>query len=239
MGSSNNLGFTFLEASQAQKHVTVNEALRAIDAVVNLTVVDRDLIAPPGSPVEGDVYIVGDSATGDWATHDKELAYYTDTAWGFIAAKEGWRAWILDEDKEVYWSTTPTPDNWTDVPTGAAQPQCFVIAASDETTALTVGTGKVTFRMPYAFTLTEVRASVATAPTGSVLTVDINESGTSILSTKITIDAAEKTSATAATAAAISDTALADDAEITIDVDAIGSTVAGAGLKVALVGTKT
>lgn len=113
------------------------------------------------------------------------------------------------------------------------------IACSDETTALTTGTAKATFRMPYAMTLTGVRASVTTAPTGSVLTVDINEDGSTILSTKITIDATEKTSTTAATAPVISDTSLANDAEITIDIDTVGSTVAGAGLKVWLIGYAT
>lgn len=118
--------------------------------------------------------------------------------------------------------------------------ESFVIACSDETSDLTTGTAKVTFRMPYAFTLLAgadgVKASVTTAPTGAALTVDINEGGTTILSTKLTIDATEKTSATAATPPVISDTALAADAEITIDIDAVGSTVAGAGLKVMLVG---
>lgn len=113
------------------------------------------------------------------------------------------------------------------------------VAVSDETTALTTGTAKITFRMPYAFTLTAVRASVVTAPTGAALTVDINEGGVSILSTKLTIDVSEKTSTTAATAAVISDTALADDAEITIDIDQVGSTIAGAGLKVTLIGRRT
>jgi len=123
--------------------------------------------------------------------------------------------------------------------TSAATVQCIPVAVSDETTALTTGTAKVTFRMPFAFTLSAVRASVTTAPTGSTLVVDINEGGTTILSTKISIDASEKTSTTAATAAVISDTALADDAEITIDIDQVGSTIAGAGLKVYLIGTKT
>ena len=114
----------------------------------------------------------------------------------------------------------------------------LVIACSDETTNLTTGTAKVTFRMPYAMTLSSVRSSVNTAPTGSTLIVDINEGGNSILSTKLSIDASEKTSTTAASAAVISDTALADDAEITIDIDQIGSTVAGKGLKVVLKGTR-
>lgn len=114
--------------------------------------------------------------------------------------------------------------------------ESIIIACSDETTDLTTGTAKATFRMPYAFTVTDVRASVTTAPTGATITVDINESWTSILSTKLTIDATEKTSTTAATAAVISDSALADDAEMTIDIDQVGSTVAGAGLKVYIIG---
>jgi hypothetical protein len=113
------------------------------------------------------------------------------------------------------------------------------LACSDETTALTTGTAKVTFRLPYAMTLTAVRASVTTAPTGSTLVMDVNEGGTSVLSTKLSIDATEKTSTTAATAAVISDSALADDAEITIDIDQIGATVAGAGLKLWLIGVRT
>ncbi len=118
--------------------------------------------------------------------------------------------------------------------------ECVVIAVSDETTALTTGTAKVTFRMPYAFTLSDVRASVTTAPTGgTLLTVDVNEAGTTILSTKLTFDASEKTTTTAATPRVISDSSLADDAEMTIDIDAVGSTIAGAGLKVYLIGART
>ena len=112
------------------------------------------------------------------------------------------------------------------------------LAASDETTALTTGTAKVTFRMPFAMTLTDVRASLTTAQTsGAIFTVDINEAGVSVLSTKLTIDNNEKTSVTAATPAVISDSALADDAEITIDIDQIGNGTAK-GLKITLIGTR-
>ena len=110
------------------------------------------------------------------------------------------------------------------------------LSCSDLTTAITTGTTKAYFRSPLAFTLTDVRASLLTAQTsGNIFTVDINESGTSILSTKLTIDNTEKTSVTAATPAVISDTAIADDAEITIDVDQVGSGTA-AGLIVTLIG---
>lgn len=124
-------------------------------------------------------------------------------------------------------------------PASAASTQAIIIAVSDESTALTTGTSKVRFRMPFAFTLSEVRASVNTAPTGSTLIVDINEDAASILSTKLSIDATETTSTTSSTPAVISDTALADDAEISIDIDQIGSTIAGAGLKVSLIGVRT
>lgn len=112
------------------------------------------------------------------------------------------------------------------------------LACSDETTALTTENAKITFRTPCAMTVTSVRASLTTAQTsGSIFTVDINEGGTSILSTKLTIDNTEKTSTTAATAPVISDSSLADDAEMTIDIDQIGDGTAK-GLKITITGTR-
>ena len=70
------------------------------------------------------------------------------------------------------------------------------------------------------------------------MTVDINDSGTTVLSTKLTVDIGEYTSTTSAIPPVISDSVLADDAQITIDIDTIGSTIAGSGLKVTLIGTK-
>lgn len=118
--------------------------------------------------------------------------------------------------------------------TDAVEYEYIQVACSDLTTDLVVGTTKAYLRLPYAATLSGVTASVLTAPTGAAITVDINESGTSVLSTKLTIDATEKTSTTAATPAVISDSALALDSEITFDIDVIGSSAAGAGLIVTL-----
>ena len=118
------------------------------------------------------------------------------------------------------------------------QHEALGISVSDETTDLATGTANTTFRMPYAMTLTSVRANVNTAPVGSTIIVDINEGGSTILSTKLTIDASEETSTTAATPAVISDTALADDAEITIDIDQVGSSTAGKGLKIWFIGRR-
>jgi hypothetical protein len=108
------------------------------------------------------------------------------------------------------------------------------LAASDLTTNLTTGTSKAYFRTPCAFTLTEVRASLIEASSSGLVTVDINKNGTTMLSTELTIDATEKTSETATTPAVISVSSVADDDEITIDIDAAGTDAKG--LIVTLVG---
>ena len=122
--------------------------------------------------------------------------------------------------------------NWVIMQTSTAY--SLTIACSDETTNLTTGTAKVTFRAPKNMRVTGVRANVNTAPAGSTILVDINENGTSIFSTRVSIDATEKTSVTAASAAVISDTFIADDSEVTIDIDQIGSSTAGKGLKITI-----
>lgn len=101
------------------------------------------------------------------------------------------------------------------------------VAASDLVTALTTGTGVAYFRAPSDITLTEVRASLITASTSGAVTVDINVNGASILSTLLTIDQDEKTSLTAATPVAIQSPLIADDDEITIDIDGAGTGALG------------
>jgi hypothetical protein len=115
--------------------------------------------------------------------------------------------------------------------------ECIIIAASDETTNLTTGTGKVTFRMPYAFTLIEIRASLTTAQaSGSDLIVDVNENGTTLMSaSKLRFDNTEKTTVTSANQPVLTDTALANDSEITVDIDQVG-TAGAKGLKIYLIG---
>lgn len=117
-----------------------------------------------------------------------------------------------------------------------APPKVIQVACSDQTTDITTGTAKVTFRLPYAMTLTGVRASLNTVSSSGAPAIDINKTGVgSLLSTVITIDASEKTSVTAATPAVISTSALSDDDEITIDIDTAGT--GAKGLVVTLIGT--
>jgi hypothetical protein len=231
------LGAPELTPAQAVPEGTVNETFYWLDAGSGggFKFLDRDLTAPPGSPSQGDTYLVDTGGTGAWSGHDGEIAIYIGTSWEFTAPDEGHIARVVDENIWIGYDGS----TWATIAFTIANPTEFIaLAVSDETTALTTGTAKITFRMPYAFTLSAVRASVTTAPTGSTLVVDINEGGSTILSTKLSIDASEKTSTTAASAAVISDTALADDAEMTIDIDQIGSTIAGAGLKVVLIGVR-
>jgi len=120
----------------------------------------------------------------------------------------------------------------------AAPLESLIVAVSDEATAITTGDGKVTFRMPYAFTLVGLpRANLNTASTSGAVTLDITEAGSTIFSTLLTIDQDEKTSTTAATPAVVSDTALADDAEMQVNIDGAGT--GAKGLKVTLIGRRT
>lgn len=135
-------------------------------------------------------------------------------------------------------SNTLTLTNKTIASASNVLDSCLAVAVTDDFSNLTAGTAKISFRMPYAMTLNMVRGSLVTAATGGTLvTVDVNEGGTTVLSTKLTFDASELTTTTAATNMVISDSALADDALITIDIDAVGNTTPGNGLKISLCGT--
>jgi hypothetical protein len=147
----------------------------------------------------------------------------------------------IDPENDYFWmnDVSETPDAINRMLMKYVRQEAIYIPVGDETTNLTAAAGKAFCRMPFAMTLTAVRCSVSTAPVGSTIIVDINEgagAGTTILSTKLTIDASEFSSQDAATPAVISDTALADDAQISIDIDQIGSGTPGKGLKVWLIG---
>jgi len=93
MTDTTHLGLPFIEGSQAQKHVTHNEALRILDSVVQIGVLDTDRTTPPSSPAEGDRHIVASGATGAWTGHAKAVAVREDGAWRFLVPQLGWCAW--------------------------------------------------------------------------------------------------------------------------------------------------
>jgi hypothetical protein len=100
------LELPYLAASQAQKHVTHNEALTLLDGLVHLSVISRALATPPSSPANGARYLVASSPTGDWTGHAGKIALRMDGAWRFLVPREGWRLWIEDEDTLLTYNGT-------------------------------------------------------------------------------------------------------------------------------------
>ena len=96
-----NLLLPFIQAAQAQKHITHTEALRLLDGLTQISVLDRDFAAPPGSPAEGARYIVDNGATGLWAGWDGDVAFYAGDAWLRLPARTGWVVWVQDEARVV------------------------------------------------------------------------------------------------------------------------------------------
>ena len=90
---SRHLALPYLAAAQAQKHVTHNEALRALDALVQLAVVQTGAETPPESPEEGARYLLGAAPTGVWAGQAGQLALFEAGGWSFFTPKPGWQAW--------------------------------------------------------------------------------------------------------------------------------------------------
>ena len=98
---SANLSLPFILPSQAQKHVTHNEALVALDALVQLSVISAVQTAPPASPAEGERYLVPAGATGAWSGQDDKLAVKDASGWLFLDPREGWTAWVQDQATQV------------------------------------------------------------------------------------------------------------------------------------------
>ena len=97
MTETTHLGLPFIEGSQAQKHVTHNEALRMLDALVMLAAHDRDLTSPPLSPADGDRYIVKAPGTGGFAGKDNQIAVCDGGVWTFYPPQPGWCCYVADE----------------------------------------------------------------------------------------------------------------------------------------------
>src|SRR5215210_4937009 len=106
MTDTTNLALPLIEGAQAQKHVTHNEALRILDTLVQLAVLNRDLNAPPASPSEGQRWIVKASPapTGAWANHGNQVATWQDSTWQFNSPNIGWVAYVVDEGTLLAWN---------------------------------------------------------------------------------------------------------------------------------------
>lgn len=100
------LSLPYVQPAQAQKHVTLNEALRILDAVTQLSVLSTELTSPPAQPAPGDRYIVADQASGAWAGQDQRVAAWVDSTWQFFPPSLGWRADVANTGGQVRFDGT-------------------------------------------------------------------------------------------------------------------------------------
>lgn len=128
-----NLKLPMLAAAQAQKHVTHNDAVAALDTLVHLSVASRGEVSPPFSPVEGSRHIVPEGGTGAWTDKGGCVACWHSGDWRFHAPRAGWLAWVEDERKFVAWQE----NGWADLP--GAFDQLGINATADEDNRLAVG----------------------------------------------------------------------------------------------------
>ncbi|MFD1197685.1 DUF2793 domain-containing protein [Brucella gallinifaecis] len=119
MDQTPNLKLPYIMPSQAQKHVTHNEAIRLLDAVVHLSVKSRLNTDAPASPISGERYIVAAPAGGIWSGKDGMVAFFVDDGWSFISVGKGWLAFVEDEDQLLIYNgtswqnTASVPDSLT------------------------------------------------------------------------------------------------------------------------------
>ncbi|MGJ8605881.1 MAG: DUF2793 domain-containing protein [Marivita sp.] len=128
------LSLPYIQPAQAQKHVTHNDALRRLDALVQLSVESRTLTEPPATPDEGARFIVATGATGEWAGQDHAIALNAGGGWLFLPPNVGWRAWVADEGTEVIWQG----GLWQGQTGGALPDRLGLGTATDPVTRLSV-----------------------------------------------------------------------------------------------------
>ncbi len=112
MSPTPNLALAYLATGQAQKEVTHNDALNDIDALAQLSVLDRTLNAPPVSPATGETYIIGSSPTGAWVGAAGKVAAYF-AGWKIKTPLAGWCAWARPENRLLVYSGT----SWSNLAT--------------------------------------------------------------------------------------------------------------------------
>lgn len=128
-----NLALPYILSSQAQKHVTHNEALRRLDGLVQL-VIQTETDTPPGSPSEGRCYAVGPSPAGAWTGKAGKVALYEDGAWTYLTPASGWIAWFADLSRQRIW----TGSAWADLLSESTILKLGVNTAADATNRLAV-----------------------------------------------------------------------------------------------------
>lgn len=136
MDNSPNLTLPYIQAAQAQKHITHNEAIRALDAIVHIAVLDRDVATPPPTPTEGDRYLIASGPTGAWAGHAGDIAAWQDAMWNFYTPRRGWTLFVADEGILIVYNGSA----WTGVSSTSTVSMLGVNATADTTNRFSINT---------------------------------------------------------------------------------------------------
>jgi hypothetical protein len=189
----------YILAAQAQKHVTHNEAIRLLDAVVQLSVLDRDLTAPPASPADGDRYIVASGATGLWAGWDLNVTTWVDGVWMRLVPRPGWLAWIADEATLFVWDGVA----WdaVGVPQDVSDAIFSLVNEADPTKRALFSLSGITTGTTRTFTLPNTSSELAILAGTQTFTGNKTFSGTLTASGTVTVSAAAASIGTATTTA--------------------------------------
>ena len=129
-----------LDAAQAQKHVTVNEALVRADILAAGRVESRSLSTPPATPGDGEAYVVGQAATGDWSGSEDSIALFLNGGWDFITPWIGAKLWIHDESVDAIFIGSGWETSAVSVSIGAARTSAKIIEIDHDLSSGTVST---------------------------------------------------------------------------------------------------
>ena len=189
----------YILASQAQKHVTHNEALRLLDAMVQLSVLDRTHTAPPASPTDGDRHIVASGATGLWTGWDLNIAFWVDGVWMRLVPRPGWLAWIADEAVFAVWNGS----TWDPVgePVDVSDAVFSLVNDADPTKKALFSLSGISTGTTRTFALPNTSSELAILAGTQTFTGNKTFSGTLTASGTVTVSAAAATIGTATTTA--------------------------------------
>ena len=197
--TSTHLGLPYLLAAQAQKHVTHNEALRLLDAMVQLSVLDRARTTPPASPADGDRHLVASGATGLWAGWDLNVAFWVDGVWLRLVPRQGWLVWIAAEQVFLVWNGSAWDP--VGVPQDVSDAIFSLVNDADPTKKALFSLSGITTGTTRTFTLPNTSSELAILAGTQTFTGNKTFSGTLTASGTVTVSAASASIGTATTTA--------------------------------------
>ena len=197
--TSTHLGLPYLLAAQAQKHVTHNEALRLLDAMVQLSVLDRTRTTPPASPADGDRHLVASGATGIWAGWDLNVAFWVDGVWMRLVPRPGWLVWVAAEQVFVVWNGSAWEP--VGVPQDVSDAIFSLVNDTDPTKKALFSLSGITTGTTRTFTLPNTSSELAILAGTQTFTGNKTFSGTLTASGTVTVSAASASIGTATTTA--------------------------------------